>query len=120
MYRNAIYTMLTRSFLKTLLFLPNIGSGINEEIVNGYKEIMNSRKMTIKIPSEEEIKQIETRFMAAKNRRPLIDIIKEHINTLALSSNDAEKLLKAALSYQWEGLLDEEIYAKVDGLKEFL
>lgn len=33
MYRNAIYTMLTRSFLKTFLFLPNHGSGINKGIL---------------------------------------------------------------------------------------
>lgn len=120
MYRNAIYTMLTRSFLKTMLFLPRIGSGINERIAAGYKEIMASRKMTIKIPSSDEIKQIETRFKAAKNRRPLIEIIKDYIATLGLSPSDSERLLKVALSYQWEGLLDEEIYEKVVALKEFL
>ena len=119
-YRNAIYTMLTRSFLKTLLFLPENNSGITERIKKGYKEIMQKRSMTIQIPSEKEKQQIETRFNAAKSRRPIVDIIKEYISKLDLSAQDADKLLKVSMSYKWEGLLEEDIQTRIDGLKQFL
>lgn len=119
-YRNAIYTMLTRSFLKTVLLMPIKGSGISQGIIDGYKEIMKDRQMTINIPSDEEKEQIETRFSAAKNRRPVIDIIKEEIATLNLKAEDAEKLLKVAVSFQWEGLLDEDIRKRIKGLIDYL
>lgn len=119
-YRNAIYTMLTRSFLKTILFLPRKGSGISQGILDGYKEIMSARKMTIAIPSEEEKIQIETRFSAAKNRRPIIEIIQEEIATLSLSAEDAERLRKVAENYKWEGIPEEEIRNRVRSLKEYL
>lgn len=119
-YRNAIYTMLTRSFLKTVLLMPSKGSGISQGIIDGYKEIMKEHKMTIRIPSDEEKKQIETRFSAAKNRRPVIDIIKDEIATLDIRTEDAEKLLKVAVSFQWEGLLEEDIRNRVNRLKDYL
>ena len=119
-YRNSLYTMLSRSFLKTMLFLPFKQSGISQGIIDGYKDIMKKHKMTISIPSEDEIKQIETRFTAAKKRKPILDIIKDYIATLELKAGDSEKLLRVSQSYQWEGLLEEEIHARIDVLKTYL
>lgn len=66
-YRNTVYTMLTRSFLRSyLLVQKGVDSGLTPEIVAGAKEIMETKKMVISIPSEAEQKDILTRFEIEK------------------------------------------------------
>ena len=120
MYRNAIYTMLTRSFLQTYLLLPNTGSGINNDIRNGLNEIMNSHRMTIKAPTEEEKIQIETRFNAAKQRKPLKEIIGDIIDRMDLPNEDAERLSDMAMAAKWQYISEEEIAQKLQELKKIL
>lgn len=120
-YRNAIYTMLTRSFLKTFLFLPNHGAGISKGILDGYHEIMSERQMTIKIPSDNEKEQIETRFEHAKQKKPLADIIKDGIEKMNLQDHDlADRLYNAALQARWENLSEEEIYEHLLTMKNII
>jgi len=119
-YRNAIYTMLTRSFLQTILFLPKTGSGVTDEILQGYKEIMDKRTMTINVPTSEEKQQIETRFREAKLSKPIAEIIKDTIRELNLSSSNESCVLQAASSYQWEGKSTEEIKKSVRELANLI
>ena len=116
-YRNSIYTMLTRSFLKTILFLPNTDSAIEGGIIEGYKEIMDTGKMTITIPSAEEQEQIQERFTKAKNRRSLTEIVKDTIAQLGLNPEDALKIERAASSFDWTDMQEDEIVKKVHILK---
>lgn len=108
-YRNAVYTMLTRSFIQTILFMPDKGHGLTTGIGDGYREIMKSQSMTINIPSDEEMVQIETRFKEAKNRKPLVDILKAELAKFNLDKESSVRVLQAATSLAWEGLSDEEI-----------
>lgn len=119
-YRNALYTMLTRSFLKSILLLPNPDLDISANVRAGYDEIMATSKMTIHIPSEPERQQIETRFNAAKRRKPTIEIIRDCVETMNLEDPIAEKLLKHALSFNWEDSSDEEIKEKIKTLRSIL
>jgi len=119
-YRNAIYTMLTRSFLQTILLLPQIGSGISEPIVQGYNEIMQQRRMTIKIPSEQERKEIETRFQSVKRQKSVSEILKSLILKMELDNENKNKLYDIAMKFAWDGLSDEEIDEKLNTLKSLL
>lgn len=66
-YRNTIYTMLTRSFLRSyLLVQKGDNSGLTQEILDGAKEIMETKKMVVSVPSEEEQSDILTRFEIEK------------------------------------------------------
>lgn len=119
-YRNAIYTMLTRSFLKTILLLPIKGSGIAQGILDGYNEIMEKSEMTIKIPTNLEIEQIQERFQKAKNRRSQIEIVKSAIEALKLSQEDASRLEHAAMSFEWSDLQEDDIIINIKTLSNLV
>ena len=119
-YRNAIYTMLTRSFLQTILLLPQVGSGISSSIVEGYNEIMEKRSMTIKIPSEKERNEIETRFQSIKKRKPISEMLMDIIVKMELSNEDKNKLYEVSMKFGWDELTDEEIEEKMNKLKSLL
>ena len=116
-YRNAIYTMLTRSFIKSYLFLSKEGIGITEGVKNGYNEIMREGKMSFKKVSPEEKEQINIRFSAAKKRKPLASCIQEVLAQEKVSEEKATKALNLMLNMGWEGLTDDEIVLKT---KEFM
>lgn len=60
MYRNAMYMMLTRSFIKSYLLVPSLS---NENILlklnKGIEQINTENSMTVITPSEQELKIIE-------------------------------------------------------------
>ena len=114
-YRNAIYTMLTRSFLQTIFMVKEGDNGLTERIMQGYAEIMQEQKMTIRIPSNDDIERIATRFKDAK-RRPLKDIIKEAINELGIDEQRSKKMLDVALAMAWTDCSEGEIRDKLETL----
>lgn len=62
-YRNSIYTMLTRSFIKSFLLIqPKHISGLTFEMKEALNEIINTKQMIIEEPSRAEKKRIRTRF----------------------------------------------------------
>lgn len=112
-YRNALYTMLTRSFLQTIFMVQERDNGMTRTIMNGYAEIMQEQKMTIRIPSKEDIERIATRFNEAK-RRPLKDIIKETISGLGIDEQKAKKMLDVALEMTWTDCSEDDIREKIE------
>lgn len=88
-YRNVIYTMLTRSFLKSYLVLPSKdGSGLTDEILQGAKDIMREKRMTIMEPSEDEKKDIKARFVMGERKVSFHDLVLE-----ILAENKVDKKL---------------------------
>ena len=62
-YRTALYTMLTRSFLRSYLLLQRSGNvEIKDEIMNGYRQIKKEKRMTVSVPKDEEIADIKARI----------------------------------------------------------
>lgn len=120
-YRNSLYTMLTRSFLQTILFLPSQNSGLSDSIKEGYNEIMREAKMTIAIPSEEEKKEIETRFNAATSQRPYIDVIRDSLRTMNISQEMRGQLYQIVKDFDnWRGLSESEIGRRLNQMKDLL
>ena len=118
-YRNALYTMLTRSFLQTIFLVQEGDNGITNGILNGYREIMREQKMTIQIPSDEDIERIDTRFNEAKRRRPLKEIIREAIRELGVDDVQAKKMLEIALSMPWSADYTEaDVKERMDKLNQ--
>lgn len=118
-YRNALYTMLTRSFLQTIFMIQEGENGMSENIMQGYNEIMNEQKMTIHIPSQEDIERIATRFNEAKKRRPLKDVIKEAIGLLEIDETQAKRMLDLALSMPWDAdYTEDDVKERIDKLNK--
>ena len=119
-YRNALYTMLTRSFLKTIFMVQNGTNGLTQSIMDGYEEIMHHYEMTIHVPSEDKIRLIDTRFNEAKKRRPLKEILKEIITNLGIDASQSKKIMNVALNASWGDCSDEELEYKVQTLNQIL
>lgn len=86
-YRSALYTMLTRSFLRSYLLLQRSDNeGIRKEIIAGYSEIKEYKRMTISVPNKDEIKNIKARIRFEGNAKSLAEILKEIFEEKHLTS----------------------------------
>lgn len=78
-YRNAIYTMLSRSFLRSYLVVADHDdNGLTEEMKRGASNIMKNKNMVVEIPSAEEIRSIKQDFdiqHKSKSLRERIEIM---------------------------------------------
>jgi superfamily I DNA and RNA helicase len=119
-YRNAIYTMLSRSFIKSYLLVPTIDNGITESIKKGLKEIKRNHQMTIRIPSEQEIQSIQTRFTRAKERKPLAEIVDGLLIEMKVGKEKRNRIIDFTTNLGWEGYSEEEIKTKLVKIVEIL
>lgn len=119
-YRNAIYTMLSRSFIKSYLLVPTVDNGITESIKKGLKEIKNNHQMTIRIPSEQEIQSIQTRFTRAKERKPLAEIVDGLLIEMKVGKEKRNRIIDFTTNLGWEGYGEEEIKTRLVKIVEIL
>ena len=102
-YRNSLYTMLTRSFIKSYLLLPsNEDVGLTEGMKIGLNEIISKKEMVIDEPSESEKTQIRTRFEYRLKNISHYDLMMGIFKTLGVDKKNQDKLLN--LTQQMEML----------------
>jgi len=95
-YRNSLYTMLTRSFIKSFLLVqPKNLSGLTDGMINGLKTIIAQNQMVIEEPSEEEKKTIRTRFKYNLKKLSHYDLMMEIFKKLKVDKKHQQKLLDA-------------------------
>ncbi len=94
-YRNSLYTMLTRSFIKSFLLIPATkNSGLTEGMKSGLKEIITNRQMVIDEPSETEKKKIRTRFETRLKKESHYDIMMSIFKKLKVDKKHYDKLFQ--------------------------
>ncbi|MGN6267229.1 MAG: DEAD/DEAH box helicase [Ginsengibacter sp.] len=94
-YRNSIYTMLTRSFIKSFLLVQSKSvSGITEEMELGLKRIIENNEMIIQEPSDEEKEKIRTRFKYSLKKMSHYDLMMEIFKKLKVEKRFHDKLLQ--------------------------
>ena len=94
-YRNTIYTMLTRSFLRSyLLVQKGENSGLTQEIEDGAKEIMETKRMVVTVPSEAEQKDILTRFEIEKQPLSLRERATNIMANMQVSKKTQDKIFE--------------------------
>ena len=83
-YRNALYTMLTRSFIKSFFITGQemLFSGLTEGMKDGLKHIVKNQEMVIQEPTEEEKKDIQTRFKSNLIKMSHYDLMQEVFKSL--------------------------------------
>lgn len=91
--RNSLYTMLTRSFIKSYLIICNENAAISESIRNGWAQIKSEHRMTIDIPTKKEQEEIEIQFTEAKKSLSLRESVELFAKANNLSSDDKERLI---------------------------
>ena len=117
-YRNALYTMLSRSFIVSYLLISGTeNNGFNKEMLDGIKEILKHHRMTIRKPSDQEISAIETRFSKAQSEilKPFNEKLNDLINQIGIPINKKNQLYKMITStnLHWEDLSEEELKSKI-------
>lgn len=58
-YRHTLYTMLSRSHLQSILIVGSMPKDLNERLNHAANEIMSAGKMTVNVPTEDEMRHIE-------------------------------------------------------------
>lgn len=95
-YRNSLYTMLTRSFIKSFLLIPDTPkSGLTGEMKTALSEINEHKQMIIDEPSDDEKKNIRTRFEYRIKRMSHYDMMMEIFQKLKIDKKYHDKLFQA-------------------------
>ncbi len=114
-YRNSLYTMLTRSFLKSYLVIPQVSS-LNASIIEGLEEINRDKYMIIKKPSSYEERQIQTRFRKAQKQYSLEERIRKIAITMRISDVDLEKIFNMFQNISKKQYSDEELRGLIENM----
>ncbi|HFE9765182.1 TPA: DEAD/DEAH box helicase [Acinetobacter baumannii] len=110
-YRNSIYTMLTRSFIKSYLVIKDTAdSGLTEAMKTGLNEILSQKKMIISEPTIEEKEKIQTRFKYHLNQKSLYDRLLDIFKDLNVEEKYHKKLTDLV---QNVGMVDPD-YSKLE------
>lgn len=112
-YRNALYTMMTRSFLQSVLIVERMSEETEKNLQRHLAEIIVDGKMTVNIPSEDEIKQIQINIDNQENKNSLMDVIDKTIKKYSIP-----KTYKKNIKKQVYESVDEDSFepAEVEGL----
>lgn len=95
-YRNSLYTMLSRSFLKTYFITwDEKYSGLTSAMRSSLEQIMQNHEMVIKEPSEEEKKIIQTRFEGELKRLSHYDLMTKIFKELGVEKKFHEPILQS-------------------------
>lgn len=115
-YRNSLYTMLTRSFLKSYLLVSDKRQKNIDILSHNYAAINKYHKLVLEKPSQEELQKIETSFKRMSKKKPLADEIRDMLNQKGIPAKQVEKLVEVALNLGWQNLDMDELKANVDKL----
>jgi superfamily I DNA and RNA helicase len=118
-YRNALYTMLTRSFIKSFFITGQemLFSGLTEGMKDGLKHIVKNQEMVIQEPTEEEKKDIQTRFKSNLIKMSHYDLMQEVFKSLKVDKKYHKKLL---LTTKEMDMIDTDRSTLMDFVKDNL
>ena len=97
-YRNTLYTVLTRSFLRSYLILPKKENcGLSQEMIDGGSEIMNEQKMTIIEPTKQEQQEMEKWLLDVEQAKSLDERLEDIMRQKGITDIDVKKKIKESL-----------------------
>ena len=99
-YRNTMYTMLTRSFIRSYLMLPkgeDYDNGFTKEMYEGGKAIMKEKKLVVTAPTEKEQERIKAWVKAGKQALSLEDRINKVFVELNITDAKIKDTIRQAL-----------------------
>lgn len=98
-YRNTMYTMLTRSFLRSYLLLPkDENNGFTREMYEGGQRIMKEKKIVVIEPTDREQEEIKAWIKGGKQALSLEDRISNIFNELHISDPKIKDTIRKSLT----------------------
>jgi superfamily I DNA and RNA helicase len=105
-YRNALYTMLSRSFIKTyFLTARHDDAGITKDMLSGLQLIMKEGLMVVNEPSPEEQETIKTTFDIQRKKVSNYELIKQILNEQGANKATQKTIISSAYDI---GIFDKE------------
>lgn len=120
-YRNTVYTMLTRSFIKSYLLFTKPGYVVPKSIERGLRQIKEEHRMVIKKPSARDLKTIEMEFEKARKAKSLKEFISMFVKENNYDFSRGERIEKLLMERGFTDLSDEDlIRKKIELANDFL
>lgn len=120
-YRNTIYTMLTRSFIKSYLLFTKPNYVVPASIIDGLRQIRNEHRMVINKPSKEEMDAIEVEFDKARKAKSLKELISMFVKEKSYDISRGDRIEKLLTDRGLTDLSDEQLLReKIEQANEFL
>lgn len=97
-YRNTMYTMLTRSFVRSYLILPKgPDNGFTKEMYDGGQFIMKEKKIVVTAPTPDEQKAIKAWIKGGKQALSLEDRINTIFEELDITDTNIKETIRNSL-----------------------
>lgn len=97
-YRNTLYTMLTRSFIRSYLLLPKgENNGFTKEMYDGGQRIMKEKKIVVIEPTDREQEEIKAWIKGGKQALSLEDRISSIFNDLHITDPNVKDTIRRSL-----------------------
>ena len=119
-YRNALYTMLTRSFIRSYLLITDPTYAVPQEIKDGLHQIKSTHEMNIKCADEEEVKEIGMRFEQAKRAMSLKELVEQYVKDNNIDNVFVDKILGMMAMIDITGLEEDDLLEKIEKTADLL
>ena len=99
-YRNTMYTMLTRSFIRSYLMLLKVDgydNGFTKEMYDGGQSIMKDKRIVVTAPSDSEQVQIKAWIKGGKQALSLEDRINNIFKDLNITDSTSKDMIRRSL-----------------------
>lgn len=93
LYRNALYTMLTRSFIRSYMLFSDSTYTIPTEIKNGLLQIKQNHSMAIEKANVQEIEEIGISLVQAKKALSLSELVEIFVTENNIDKSNMPKIL---------------------------
>jgi superfamily I DNA and RNA helicase len=109
-HRNTLYTMLTRSFIQSVLVITEkTDTKLEKKLKLGLQNIYNNGCISVKEPSPEEKEEIKTKLEARGAQLSLYEVFAETCEKLKISRTDMQRLLDGYVKiYDRDDTIDKE------------
>ena len=119
-FRNALYTMLTRSFIRSYLLITDPSYNVPKEIDEGLHQIKTTHKMSVRCADEEEEKEIGIRFEKAKRALSLKEMVEQYAKDNNIGAIYVDKILSMMSLIDMTGLEEDDLHDKIRKTAELL
>lgn len=119
-YRNALYTMLTRSFIRSYMVITDPSYQIPDVILNGLRQIGDTHTMTVRNADDNEKKEISIRFEQAKRALSLQELVEKFIKERSIDKSNLDKIMNMLSMLDITGLEEEDLLEKIEDAYNFL
>lgn len=119
-YRNTLYTMLTRSFIRSYLLIEkNNDNGLSPDILLGIRMTLREKKIRVTAPSPEETKEMQKWFEGAKLVESLSDRLTKIFAELNIDDlKERENILSAINLDKIRNLDSEKLKVIINAMKD--